>query len=109
MPFMVGFDPAALQLATVVEGDFFKQGGATTTFSSRIDPVQGRAFVAVVRQSTTGQDTGTNGDASVAVLVFRAVRAMDNVRVQLLSATPDPAPTVAAPMPIDFTLSIRQP
>ncbi len=109
LPIIVGFDTAALQLANVVEGDFFKQGGAQTTFSSRVDPVQGRAFIAVVRQGTTGQDPGTNGDASLVTLVFRAVRAADNVRVQLVSATPDPAPPVASTLPIDFFLNIRQP
>jgi general secretion pathway protein D len=109
LPLTLGFDPANLQLVSVNEGDFFKQGGGQTTFSSRIDPVQGRAYIAVVRQNTTGRDGGVNGSGTVLTAVFRAVRAADPAKGQLLSATPDPAPTVPSALPLEFSVAVKQP
>jgi len=109
IPFMIGYDPTTLQLANVMEGDFMRQGDTKTTFSSRIDPVQGRAFLALVRQAQNSQDTGANGEASLVTLVFKAIKAQDNVRVQLLSSTPEPAPSAWPTLPIDFHLNIKQP
>jgi general secretion pathway protein D len=109
MPLMLSYDVATLQVTEVLEGDFLKRGSAQTTFSNRIDPVQGRVHIATVRSSNAGQDPGVNGDGTLVTVVFRAVRSSDLSRIQLLSATPDPAPPLPAALPVDFSLTVRQP
>jgi general secretion pathway protein D len=97
MPVMLGFDPQVLQAVSAQEGDFFKQGDAQTSFSYRLDPVQGRVFASLVRQPANAQDTGVNGGGSVIRINFKALKASDPARLQLLSATPEPAVPVMLP------------
>ncbi len=81
----LGYDPQAMQLIEVVEGDFMKQAGGQTSFSSRIDPASGKAFLAIVREGD-----GINGTGSAAVATFRAVKS-GATRLQLLSAKAEPS------------------
>ncbi|MDR2625134.1 MAG: secretin and TonB N-terminal domain-containing protein [Zoogloeaceae bacterium] len=97
MPIMLGFDPQLLQAVSVQEGDFFKQGNAQTNFSYRFDPVQGRVFASLIRQPANAQDTGINGEGSVIKVNFKALKASDSARLQLLSATPEPSASVILP------------
>jgi general secretion pathway protein D len=97
MPLMLGFDPQVLQAVSAQEGDFFKQGNAQTSFSYRLDPVQGRVFASLIRQPANAQDTGINGGGSVIRVNFKALKASDPARLQLLSATPEPAVSVTLP------------
>jgi len=90
LPLLIGYDPQSIQLVEMVEGDFMKQGGGQTNFSTRTDPVSGKAFVAIVRQGGT-----VNGTGSVVMATFKAVKT-GTTRLQLLSATPDPMPAGAA-------------
>jgi general secretion pathway protein D len=96
LPLLIGYDPQLLQVASVQEGEFFKQGNAQSNFSQRIDPAQGKIFVAAIRQNTGGADNGINGAGTVAILTFKAIKA-GTARLQLLSATPEPARPVTAP------------
>jgi general secretion pathway protein D len=48
MPLLVSFDPSVLQLASVREGSFFKQGGVKTSFSQRVDAARGKTFISLV-------------------------------------------------------------
>lgn len=95
LPFVVQYDPDVVQLLTLEEGDFFKQAGATTNFSQRIDAQQGKAYVTVMR--TAG--SGINGKAGVVKLAFRGLRSGDT-EIKLLSATPTPALPLAADLPV---------
>jgi general secretion pathway protein D len=106
MPLLVGFDPLVLQVAGIVEGDFFKQGNGRSQFSQRVDLAQGKIFVAAVRQGSTGADSGVNGNASVVTLTFKALKAMGLTRIQLLSATPEPPPSAPLAMPVEALLRI---
>jgi general secretion pathway protein D len=106
MPALIGFDPQVMQIVSVQEGDFFKQGKAQTSFSQRVDPVQGKAFVALVRQAANGADAGINGAGSLISATFKALKATSAAKIQLLSATPEPAPTVLTPFPIDHAFII---
>jgi general secretion pathway protein D len=104
LPALLAFDPQALQVVAVQEGTFFKQAGGNTNFSQRIDAAQGKVFVTVVRQNSSGGDAGVNGTGTLATVTFKAVKAGD-ARLQLLSASPEPAP--AAPLALPVEQSVR--
>lgn len=105
MPVLVGFDPQALQVVSVQEGDFFKQGNGGTNFSQRVDPAQGKVFVALVRQSGAGNDAGINGTGALVTITFKALKATPLAKVQLLSATPEPASAPVA-MPVEHIVRL---
>ena len=96
MPMLIGFDPQWLLVVNVLEGDFFKQSGGATNFSHRIDPAQGKVFVAAVRQNASGGDAGVNGNGALVTVNFKALKPTAAAKLQLLSATPEP--TSAAPL-----------
>ena len=106
LPLLLGFDPQALQVVSVQEGDFFKQNGGQTTFNQRIDPAQGKVFIAAVRQGTAGNDAGTNGNGVVVNVVFKALKASSTAKIQLLSVSPEPALASPLPMPLDQAVRI---
>jgi general secretion pathway protein D len=106
MPIMLGFDPQVLQAVSVQEGDFFKQGNGQTNFSYRFDPVQGRVFATLLRQSANAQDTGVNGTGSVITVNFKALKASDPTRLQLLSATPESAAAASIKLPSEQLVRI---
>lgn len=106
MPVLIGFDPQVIQVVSVQEGDFFKQGKAQTTFSQRVDPLQGKAFVALVRQSASSSDTGINGAGSLVSVTFKALTATSAAKLQLLSVTPEPAPSSQVALPIEHAVRI---
>jgi len=93
MPFLIQYDPTAVQVMTVEEGGFFRQLGGSTNFSHRIDGKQGKVFVAVVRSGST-----VNGQADVATLTFKALKP-DVTTFRVLSATPEPALPLAGGLP----------
>jgi general secretion pathway protein D len=106
LPLLVGFDPQVLQVVSVQEGDYFKQGGGQTTFNQRVDPAQGKVFVAAIRQNTAGNDAGINGNGVVVNVVFKALKASPGAKVQLLSVSPEPAPASPLAMPLEQLLRI---
>lgn len=100
MPVLAGFDPQLLQVVSVVEGDYFKQGGAAVNFSQRVDPAQGKVFAAAVRQSA---DSGINGTGGVFTVTFKAIKA-GAARLSVMSATPEPQ---GAPLPLPIEHAIK--
>lgn len=104
MPLLIGFDPQQLQVVSVQEGDFFKQSGGTTNFSHRIDPAQGKVFVAAVRQNASGNDAGVNGAGGMVTVSFKALKPSATTamaKLQLLSASPEPAPVTPIVVPLE--------
>ncbi|MCC2636485.1 MAG: putative secretion system protein GspD-like [Moraxellaceae bacterium] len=101
LPFVIQYDPAFLQLLTLEEGEFFKQRGAVTRFSQRVDSQQGKAYVTVLRQPS-----GINGRGSVAKLAFRSLRAGDSA-ISLLSASPDPTTLLVGELPVAGIKGVR--
>jgi general secretion pathway protein D len=89
-----------LQVVSVEEGSYLRQGSAATDFSHRADPIQGKVFVAAVRQNTSGHDGGVTGTGSIVSVTFKAVRASDAARIQLLSVSPEPAPAAPVSVPV---------
>lgn len=100
MPLLLAYDPQILQVAGVQEGSFFRQGRGEVSFSQRVDPAQGKVFIALVRRG----DAGVNGSADLVNLSFKAVKP-GNARLQVLSATPEPL--LASPMKLPVEASVR--
>jgi len=100
----VGFDPQVLQVTSVIEGEFLKQGNATTSFTSRVDP-NGQILI-------TGTRSGEGGATTLGGIVtinFRAIAANPEARVQLLAVAPVGlgGSTINAPLPLPQTLVIE--
>jgi len=102
LPLLIGFDPTLMQVVSVAEGDFLRQGGAQTNFTSRIDPQTGQVFIGAMRQGG-----GTDGAGTLMNLTFKALKASPQANVQLLSVTPDPQP-LGGPivLPVGHALAI---
>lgn len=102
LPLLIGFDPTLMQVVSVAEGDFLRQGGAQTNFTSRIDPQTGQIFIGAMRQGG-----GTDGAGTLMNLTFKALKASPQANVQLLSVTPDPQP-LGGPivLPVGHALAI---
>lgn len=94
MPVLLGFDPKVFQVVSVQEGDYFNQAKGSTMFSQRVDAAQGKIFVALVRQS----DAGINGSGALVRVNLKAIKATPAARLQVLSATPEPAALLALPV-----------
>jgi general secretion pathway protein D len=105
LPLLVGFDPQALQVVSVQEGAFFKQGGVPTSFNQRVDPAQGKVFVAVVRQNSGGTEAGVNGTGGVVTVTFKAIKP-GTARLQLLSASPEPPAGAALNLPVEQAVKV---
>lgn len=106
MPFQFGYDPAALKVVEVAEGDFFKQNGAQTSFTNSVDSAAGKVYVGVVR---TGAEAAM-GEGSLATVTFKALPGKSKAEVKLLAATPvagsgkAPAPD----MPDAYVLNVAE-
>lgn len=84
VPLAMGFDPRLLQVTSVVEGDFLRQGGAPSSFTSRVDP-SGQVMVTGTRSG----ETRAPGLAVFATINLRATApASPDTRLQLLTAAP---------------------
>lgn len=84
LPLAVGFDPRVLQIVSVQEGAFLRQGGASASFASRVDP-SGQILMTGTRSS----DTGATNIGVFATLAVRAVSAAaPETRLQVTTAAP---------------------
>lgn len=105
LPLLVDFDPQVLQVAHVQEGDFLKQNGGQTSFSQRVDPVQGMVYITTVRLNENGSDAGVNGGGGVATVTFKALKA-GAAKVRLVSVSPEPAPSTLVKVPVEQAVQI---
>ncbi len=103
VPLAIGFDPRLLQIADVSEGAFLRQGGATTSFSYRVDP-GGQVLLTATRSGAGG---ATAPDV-LATLTFRALAAGTS-RVELITIAPVGAggATINATLPVPYALTIN--
>ena len=98
MPLSVVYDQQRLQLQQVVEGEFFRKDGATTSFSHTNEEVNGRVRVGLLRN----QATGASGQGTVLTMRFKAL-AGGAAEVRLEQAQPiamdgvTPSPAAVAP------------
>jgi general secretion pathway protein D len=104
IPLAVGFDPRALQVVSVTEGDFLKQNGAQTSFTSRVDP-NGQ----ILMTGTRAGDSGATALGSIATANFRVVAATSpETRLQLLTISPIVlgGRGIASPLPLPHVITL---
>jgi general secretion pathway protein D len=104
LPLAIGFDKRSLQVIGISEGDFLKQGGAQTNFTSRVDPT-GQILLSLSRMG----DVGATSLGTVATVNFRALAPADASQVQLLTMAPVgiAGRTVAAATPAPYVVQVR--
>jgi general secretion pathway protein D len=84
VPFTLGYDPKVIEVSAVNEGDFMRQGGAATTFSSRVDATTGQ----VTGTATRGSGDGASASGTLVTLTARVLAGNTTATISLLSATP---------------------
>ena len=83
LPMSIGFDPKAMQILSVTEGDFLKQAGQSS-FAQRIDP-SGQILIT----STSTSPTGAVGPGVVATIHLRLLdSAPQETSLRVTSAAP---------------------
>jgi general secretion pathway protein D len=95
-PVTISFDPNTLQVMSMTEGDLLKQGGATTSFTSRFDP-NGQIILTGVRSG----GNGATAPGTFATISFRALAPTDASRIQVLDIAPtglSGQPVITAPL-----------
>jgi general secretion pathway protein D len=84
VPLTLGFDPQLVQVVGVAEGEFLRQGGATTSFGSRVD-ARGQVSITATRNA----DSGAAGAGVLATINLRAVgQPGSSTGIRLLTASP---------------------
>ncbi|UXH76058.1 secretin N-terminal domain-containing protein [Roseateles amylovorans] len=104
-PLSIGFDPRAIQVVSVAEGDFLRQGGAQTSFNSRIDPA-GQVIIAASRAT----ETGASSPGAVVTLNLKVIGAPSaETRLQLLAINPTATGgrSVTAPLPTPLVVVLQ--
>lgn len=81
--FQLRFDPGALSVEDVTEGDLLKRGGGQTSFRPEVDATSGRVAASLNR---TGE--GATGVGSLLVVRFRASQSLSSTRIDLAVANP---------------------
>lgn len=98
------FDPAALEIVAVDEGDFFKQGNAATTFSHTENQAVGRVSTNLARSSAEG----ASGEGKLVTLRFKAKREQAKSAIHLLNVASrgvgDTVMPVRASGPLELSL-----
>lgn len=104
VPLAIGYDPKLLEAVAVNEGDFLKQGGASTNFSSRIDKATGQIFGTINRAG----ESGASGAGTLLTVTFKALAPAQAARAQLLtiSAIGLTGKAVATGVPPSLTLNV---
>ena len=104
IPFTLAFDPKLVEVTAVNEGDFMRQGGAASTFTTKVDAATGRVF----GTATRGSGDGASQTGTLLTLTVRALTPNSSATVQLIAVSAIGAGgrsvTVQAPTP--YTLLI---
>ena len=104
IPLALGFDAKTLQVISVKEGEFLKQGNAQTSFNSRVD-TNGQILMTATR---TG-DSGASGSGAIATINFKLIAANNpETRLQLITISPLVlgGRSITAPLPLPHVISI---
>ena len=84
LPFSIGYDPKLIEVTAVNEGDFIRQGGAASSFTTKIDAATGRVF----GTATRGSGDGASQTGALLTLSVRALTPNSNATIQLVAASP---------------------
>ncbi|SFP41107.1 general secretion pathway protein D [Geopseudomonas sagittaria] len=101
----LAYDPAALQISEVSEGDFLGQGNSATTFAPRLDEQNGRLYVAMSRADSSGA-SGEGGLLRLRVKALQASEAAVPIRLLTFSAVGQGNRLVSAPLPAAKLLAV---
>jgi general secretion pathway protein D len=104
IPLAIGFDPRALQVVSVTEGDFLKQNGAQTSFTNRIDP-NGQ----ILMTGTRAGESGATALGAIATINLRVLAATaPETRLQLLTISPIVlgGRGIASPLPLPHVITL---
>jgi general secretion pathway protein D len=104
LPLALSFDNKVLQVTGIQEGDFLKQGGAQTTFTSKIDP-SGQILISGTRNGPGGATEA----GAIVTINFRALTPSDASRVQLITISPVTAngQGLITALPAPYSLQVR--
>lgn len=83
VPVAITFDQKVFQASDVVEGSFLRQGGAPTSFTSKVD-TGGQLLIT----GTRTDNSGASGNGSFASIHFRALAPANASAIQVLAAAP---------------------
>ena len=103
LPFALGFDASAVQVLSVDEGDFMRQGGVTPVTDSRVDQ-GGQVLMTLTRKGGAGAlSTG-----KVATLNLRALAVNKTASIQVLTVAPqgDGGSGLSTTLPIPFQFAV---
>lgn len=84
VPLALGYDPKVLEIVSITEGDFLKQGGGTTSFSSRVDKSSGQVFATVTRTAAGG----ASAPGTVAQVTLRALAPSQDSKLRVTALAP---------------------
>lgn len=84
VPLALAYDPKTLEIVSITEGDFLKQGDGTTSFSSRIDKASGQVFATITR-TTAG---GASAPGNIANLTLRALAPSQDSKLRVTALAP---------------------
>jgi general secretion pathway protein D len=104
LPLAFGFDPTALQVVSVTEGELMKQGGAITQLESRVD-AGGQVLVTIGRAG----NVGASAAAKALTLNLRALSTSRTTTLQVLTVAPQGegggALNVTLPTPLQVAIT----
>lgn len=84
LSFALDYDPNALHIVRVTEGDLLKENGKSTLFNTKVEQDKGHAFFHIARIGPQG----VSGAGSVAVVMFAANSATGNASIAISDPTP---------------------
>lgn len=108
VPYTLAFDPAALEVTGISEGDLLKQGGGQTSFSQRVDRTTGQVFIANARSDAGAIKQGAGGTGTLVNLTVKALSASTGTNVQVISMSPQTGTEaqLTVTLPSMYTISI---
>ncbi len=96
------YNPNVLRVRTVQDGTFMRQGGASVTFTPRIDAAAGRVDISVTRATDKAGATGTG---LLAALLFDAIGPGNSlIQVNGVASTPEGSPVSLQFNPVTVTV-----
>ena len=106
VPMQLAFDPSALEVVSITEGDFFKAGNSRSNFVQNVNAPEGRISVGASRSDPQG----ATGQGELATITFRARTPRPRSEVRVLSvAAMSPSGTAAnITVPAPFAVSIAK-
>jgi general secretion pathway protein D len=102
MTLTITYNPNVLRVRTVQDGTFMRQGGATATFTPRIDAAAGRVDIAITR---TNDQVGASGTGLLGALIFDAIGPGSSIiQVAGVASTPEGGPVNLQFSPVTVTV-----